>query len=376
MSARPARSLAQFAREQAVLLCALAAAVASMLLRPPVPANWRAYAESVDVRTLALLFCLMAVVAGLTRAGLMAKIRARMVRGERTARQISFALVNLSFFSAMVLTNDVALISFVPLALLLLGASSTRAVVTTLTAQTVAANLGSMLTPIGNPQNIYLYSAFGMGLGEFFATIAPFALAGFAASNALCLLVPREAVEAGEAADAVSLNVRLVTVYIVLLCVCLACVGRLISWQLCLVAVFAACLVFDRRVLLEVDYGLLLTFVCFFVFVGNLKSVPAVAGTVQAALGGREILVSALLSQVISNVPAAIMLSGFTDAGGALLVGTNIGGLGTPVASLASLITLRAYAAYPGSRMGSFVRCFLAVNLSLLAASLLLATII
>ena len=168
-----------FIQAEAVLVVAAFAALLSACLFPPTPQNWSAYAEAIDWRTIGLLFCLMTVVAGFTRAGLLARVRSLLTRTEGTQRRLSLLLVTLSFFTAMIVTNDVALISFAPLTLLLFQGSEPRSTIITLVAQTVAANLGSMMTPIGNPQNIYLYSAFELELGEFLTAIAPYGIIGF-----------------------------------------------------------------------------------------------------------------------------------------------------------------------------------------------------
>lgn len=358
-----------FIQSEAVLVIAAIAALASMAAFPPTPEHLGAYVEAIDMRTIGLLFCLMTVVAGLTRAGVLSLARTRLTRGKGTARRLSLLLVILSFFAAMVVTNDVALISFVPLTLLLFRSAPARDLIVTLVAQTVAANLGSMMTPIGNPQNIYLYSTFNIDLGAFVATLAPYGAAGLVASALPCLLVPSEPIESGELEET-ALDVKLLVVYGALFSLALACVGRAVSWEACTAATIAACLVFDRGVLRHIDYSLLLTFACFFIFVGNLKHVDALVAALRALLAGREVLVSALASQVISNVPAAIMLSGFTDNAAGLLIGTNIGGLGTPIASLASLITLRYYARSANARTGRYLLWFTGINMALLAAFL------
>lgn len=364
-----------FIQSEAVLAIAALAAVASMAAFPPVPDNLPAHLEAIDLRTIGLLFCLMTVVAGFTRAGLLARARTLLTRGQSGARRIVLLLVTISFFASMVVTNDVALISFVPLTLLLLQHATPRTLIIALVAQTVAANLGSMMTPIGNPQNIYLYSTFNIDLGTFLATLAPYGILGLAASLLPCVLIPNEPLAANELRET-PINRHLLAVYSVLFALALACVGRIVSWELCTIVTIAACLVFDRSVLRHIDYSLLATFVCFFIFVGNLKHVDALVTALQGLLAGREVLVSALTSQVISNVPAAIMLSGFTHNATGLLIGTNIGGLGTPVASLASLITLRIYARSGNAQTGRYLLYFLVYNVILLALFLALACVL
>lgn len=364
-----------FIQAEAVLVVAALAALLSACLFPPTPQNWSAYAEAIDWRTIGLIFCLMTVVAGFTRAGLLACVRSLLTRTEGTQRRLSLLLVTLSFFTAMTVTNDVALISFAPLTLLLFQGSEPRSTIITLVAQTVAANLGSMMTPIGNPQNIYLYSAFELELGEFLTTIAPYGIIGLLASIAPCMLIPNTKATLGKAADS-KVDTQLALAYGALFLLALACVGRVVSWKLCVLITLIGCLIFDRSVLKHLDYSLLITFACFFIFVGNIRHVQVIASTLQSIVVGREVLVSALVSQVISNVPAAIMLSGFSSNGIGLLVGTNIGGLGTPVASLASLITLRVYGRSRDAQTGRYLLCFTAINLALLVLFLGLASLL
>lgn len=208
---------------------------------------------------------------------------------------------------------------------------------------------------------------------SFIRSEAVLVIAAFAAILS-ALAFPPTAQNLGAYADAI--DTRRALAYGALFALALACVGRLVSWEICSALTICACLAIDRDVLRHIDYSLLLTFICFFIFVGNLKHIDAIATTLASLVSGREIIVSALVSQVISNVPAAIMLSGFTDDAVGLLIGTNIGGLGTPVASLASLITLRIYGRSHGARTVRYLCWFTAINMLLLTAFLALATLL
>ncbi len=228
-----------FIQAEAVLFVAALAALLSAGLFPPTPRNWSAYAAANDWRASGRLFCLMTVVAGFTRAGLLARVRSLLTRTEGTQRCLSLLLVTLAFFTAMLVTIDVALISFAPLTLLLFQGSEPRSTIITLVAQTVAANLvaqtvaanlGSMMTPIGNPQNIYLYSAFELELGEFLTAIAPYGIIGFLASIAPCMLIPNTKATLGKTADS-KVDTRLALAYGALFLIALACVGRVMSWD-------------------------------------------------------------------------------------------------------------------------------------------------
>lgn len=326
-------------REEAVLTAAWLLALLSMLAVPPD----RGYLDYVDLHTLGLLFALMAVMSGLSGLGLFHTMGEALLRRIRTTRQLEAVLIFLPFFTSMGVTNDVALITFVPFALevLTMAGLSTR-ILPVVVMQTIAANLGSMTTPIGNPQNLYLYSRYALSMSEFFSALLPLTAASFVLL-ALFVLLRRSApvsVPVSAQRPAPMNRLRLL-VLLILFLLCLAAVARLLPlWSVCL-AVLVVLLAVDRNALKKVDYALLLTFVGFFVFVGNLGRLPLFTDLFRSLLSGREVLCAVAASQVISNVPAALLLSGFTDRAQALLVGVNLGGLGTLIASMASLISYK-----------------------------------
>ncbi|SFP73139.1 transporter, YbiR family [Oscillibacter sp. PC13] len=344
-------------------MSAALAAVASMLLIPPSPS----YFEYVDMAVLSQLFCLMAVVAGLGSTGVLDSLSRLLLQRIHTAGQLTAALVFLCFFSAMLLTNDVALLTFVPLTLSLLPPQAEPRRTWTVILETVAANLGSLATPVGNPQNLFLYHHYGLSVGRFFQITLPLTACSMAAVFLLCRLMPGHLVSAAVSMpQARPLKRRGAVKYGWLFLLCLLTVFHGVSSWLCLAAVAAVLLATDRGLLRQVDWLLLATFVCFFIFVGNLSAVPAVSGFLSSTLSGHELLVSALTSQVISNVPAAVLLAPFTSEVRGLLLGVNIGGLGTPVASLASLISYRLYSAAPAPNRGRYLAVFSLLNFSLL----------
>ena len=355
-------AIRSFVRREPVLLIAALAALLSCCFVPPDVA----YLDYMDYRTLALLYCLMTVVAGLRKAGLFAFLAHRLCENVKSVRMIGLVLVLLSFFSAMLITNDVALLTFVPFAVVVLGlADHRKELIHIVVLQTVAANLGSMLTPVGNPQNLYLYSYYNLSFSAFLRTTLPvwllslllICLACFALSPApLSLFL-------GENPD---LDRRSLWLYLALFLVCLLVVLRVLSWPVMLGIVTVLLLVFDRKILLRADFMLLLTFVAFFVFSGNLARIDAVDQLLRRLLEGRVYLTSLLASQVISNVPAALLLSGFTEDAQNLLLGVNIGGLGTPIASLASLISLKLYSHSEHAHTGRYLAEFTLLNLALL----------
>ena len=355
-------AIRSFVRREPVLLIAALAAIFSCVLVPPDPA----YLGYMDFRTLALLYCLMIVVAGLRQAGLFAHLAHRLCENVKSVRMIALTLVLLCFFSAMLITNDVALLTFVPFAVVVLGmADRKKDLIHIVVLQTVAANLGSMLTPVGNPQNLYLYSRYDLSFGAFVRATLPLWLLSLLLVGLACLALSPTPLRIflGEEPG---LDRRALWLYAALFAVCLLVVLRILSWPVMLVIVAAALLILDRKILLKADFMLLLTFVAFFVFSGNLARLDAVDRLLRRLLEGRVYLTSLLTSQVISNVPAALLLSGFTEDWGSLLLGVNVGGLGTPIASLASLISMKLYAHSDHAHTGRYLAEFTLVNGALL----------
>ena len=351
-----------FLKHEPVFVIALLAAVVSCFFVPPDAA----YAEYVDFRTLALLYALMVVVAGLRAAGVFTSLAQTLCGKANSTRVIGVMLVCLCFFSSMLITNDVALLTFVPFAVIVLGMAGRKGdLIRVVVLQTVAANLGSMLTPVGNPQNLYLHSYYNMSMGEFFSATFPVWGLSLVLLLLCCLFLPKVPLEAALTEKTV-LDRKSLWVYLALFVVCLLTVIRLLPWYFMLPIVIAALLFFDRSRLKSADFVLLLTFVAFFVFAGNLARIDAVNALLQSLLLGREYWTGLVTSQIISNVPAALLLSGFTSNAKALLLGVNIGGLGTPIASLASLISLKLYTGTEDARLGRFLLEFTVVNVLLL----------
>lgn len=434
-SVRPLASrIARFARERTVLLVSALAALATVAFVPPD----EAYLGYFDVKTLACLFGILAVVGALRGIGLFEHAARLIVARFATCRSAVAALVGSTLVLSMFATNDLALIMMLPLsAATLLKAGWERSLPFAFIMQNLAANLGGMILPFGNPQNLYLYERFSIPLGDFLSVMTlPFAVS--VALIALCCALfakpeppqpakkraaekemtkkratekraaekqsaeeraaenslvdegrqqaafpasgeplqrtnvsretlgpfavssesprqtarngegPTSAFEQGRGADTaapriVSARRARALGYAALLVLVIASVFRVVPYPVAVGAVVAVLGVLDRRALRTVDWGLLLTFACFFVFAGNLARIPAVEGFFSFWMGESALLVAAGASQIISNVPAAVLLSHFADGYQALLVGVNIGGAGTLVASLASLITFNEY---------------------------------
>ena len=351
-----------FLKKEPVLVISVLAAAVSCFLVPPDAG----YLDYIDFRTLSLLYALMTVVAGLRKAGVFAALAHALCARAKNIRSIGMILVGLCFFSSMLITNDVALLTFVPFAVVVLGlAGRKQELIRVVVLQTVAANLGSMLTPVGNPQNLHLYTHYGLSMGEFLLTTLPVWLLSLALVLGCCFSLPGAGFSAA-LDDQPAVERRSLGSYLALFAVCLLTVLRVLSWPAMLAVVILIVLILDRPTLLEADFMLLLTFVAFFIFAGNLARIEAVDSLLRRLLSGREYLTALLTSQVISNVPAALLLSRFTDNAKALLLGTNIGGLGTPIASLASLISLKLYSRSEDARLGRFLLEFTVVNVVLL----------
>ena len=355
MSAR----VKEFFKRETVLCIAAVCALLTVALVPPDGE----YIGYIDFKVLCLLLCLMAVVEGFQSCGVFRWMAFRLLEKSGSGKTLGFILVMLPFFSSMLVTNDVALLTFVPFTLMLLEQiDCMRSAVSVLVLQTVAANLGSMATQVGNPQNLYLYSAYSLSAGEFFAVTMPLTAISFVLLGVVSLRVlPSELPKFELEKEALGQPKKL-AVYSVLFVLCLLTVFRVLPYPILTVIVIAALAAVEPKLLKKLDIALLATFVCFFVVSGNLGRVEAVRSFLQALLEKNTLLTSAAASQVISNVPAAVLLSGFTDQWKPLLEGVNIGGLGTPIASLASLITLKIYLRSKGADAGRFLAVFTAVN--------------
>ena len=354
------------------MLCiSLLLAVLSMIF---VPLD-RQYANYIDFHTLSILLSLMLIMAGLRDLGLFSTIGSRMLDRTSNVRSLSIVLVLLCFVFSMFITNDVSIIAFVPFTIdVLIMAGLEKYMIRIIVLQTVAANLGSMLTPIGNPQNLYLFSKSRMSPAGFVSLMLPYTLLSFAGLLAACfILIDRRDVSVKTQAPKTLLSAekRKAVIYILLFLFALTSVARLISVYIVMAVVLAAVLALDRKTLLKADYALLFTFVFLFIFIGNMKRIPQISLWLGSIIQGHELLTSVLSSQVISNVPAAILLSGFTDNTSALIVGTNLGGLGTIIASMASLISFKYYGKTAGKRNAAYLGVFTLLNLIFLAALLL-----
>lgn len=365
------RNLWSWCKKEAVLSIAIVLAIVSaFFVRPD-----KEYISYIDFKTLGILFCLMAVMAGLQKIGLFSYVAEKLLEIVNHIRGLIFILIMLCFFSSMLITNDVALITFVPFTFIvlhmILGEKAEKLVVPVVVMQTIAANLGSMLTPIGNPQNLYLYGKTTMSFAEFILFMLPYTVVAFVILAVWCFVFPYQ----GEKHVELQLkeNTLLgrykkeILIYSVLFVLCLLEVAHVLPYQLVLAVVLVVVFFLDKEVLRRVDYALLFTFIGFFVFIGNMGRVPAFNALIQNIIDGNEILTSVVASQFMSNVPAALLLSGFTNKYELLIVGTNLGGLGTLIASMASLISFKYIGKEYKQLKGKYMVYFTVANVLFLA---------
>lgn len=330
------------------------------------------YAEMIDFRTLALLFSLMIIMEGSNRLGIFRLVAEKMLGKVTTIRGIAVSLCLICFFSAMLITNDVALITFVPFTVIVLKIADLESkMIPVVILETVAANLGSMMTPIGNPQNLYLFSKMEIPGNVFAQSVFPYVLLSLALLMLSILFLGNVRTAPLKMKQNKKTDYKRLMVYVILFILALLTVFRLLPYLLLLSVCIAVVLLIDRPVLKYVDYSLLFTFIFLFIFIGNLGEIQNVRIFLQNIVSGREVAVAIMASQIFSNVPAAILLSGFTDQAEALLIGTNLGGLGTLIASMASLISFKIIIK-ENMKAGKYLFHFTWVNVAFLACNILL----
>ena len=349
-------------KKNAVMWIALLAALVTSVF---VPVD-KEYLNYFDYKTLACLFCTLAVVCALKNVNFFYMLAHRIVRVFKTARASVLALTYITFIGSMLLANDMALLTFLPLGYIVLtSAKKEKYMAFTFIMQNIAANLGGMLTPFGNPQNLYLYTKFNIPTAEFTSImLLPF-LVSVSLITVCCLIfVKAEPLEVGE--EKIEVEPKKTALYLLLFAFSIVIVFRVIPYQIGLVVIPAALLITDRRALKEVDYPLLFTFVFFFIFAGNMARIEPVRALFSSLLEKNTLLFSVVSCQFISNVPSAILLSQFTGDYRGLLLGVNIGGVGTLISSLASLITFREYVKHNPKKSGYYLGMFSAFNFAFL----------
>jgi len=357
------RKVIQFVKKETVLVIAVVLAIASMILVPPS----KQYFNYIDYSVIGILFCLMLAVAGFMELGVLDSISAKLITKARNVKILRIILVNCVFFSSMFFTNDVALIAFVPITIGIFHFVGREKLISTVVLETIAANIGSMLTPTGNPQNLYLYSFYHIHILDFWKMVLPVGIVGYLVIMCILLVSKSGSIEVSTKRQFDFNNKKALLAYFCgIFILCVLTVLRVIDYRICVAIVLVSIIIFDRKLLKKVDYGLLLTFVAFFVFVGNIEQLPIVKDALSHFLTGRVLGTSIISSQVISNVPAAMMISRFTDDAQNVLLGVNIGGIGTLIASLASLISFKLYAKSDGSAPIKYLGVFTVYNVAFL----------
>ena len=401
------KKILYFIKKETVLSIAVVLAVMSVFFVAPD----REYISYIDFRTLAILFCLMSIVAGLRNIGVFDKLAERLLAKVHGIGGVTVILICLCFFMSVFITNDVSLITFVPFTIILMKKRNPdvggKWMLKVIVMQTIAANLGSMLTPLGNPQNLYLYGKAGIGIAEFLKIMLPYTVCAFALLIAwigLASMVRKRKLSHEEkteikqnkgldsAEDKASTKrqkdplgasglkwgkkdaewIEKFTAYIILFVISLLAVSHILPYGVPFALVFLYLLLRDRKILTQVDYSLLCIFIALFIFIGNLGRIPAFSQLLSDILTGREVVTSVIASQVMSNVPAAILLSGFTDHIRELVIGTNLGGLGTLIASMASLISFKYVAREDRSFRGRYFLEFTVANVIFLFIMMIL----
>ena len=355
-------SFGGFVRKNLVMVIAMLAAAITCFFVPPDAA----YLDYFDVKTLTCLFCVLAVVCALKNIHFFYMLAKQLVRMFRNARMCILALVYITFIGSMLIANDMALLTFLPLGTFVLATTGKgKYTAFTFIMQNIAANLGGMLTPFGNPQNLYLYTKFNIPNLEFMQIMAaPFVLAIALITLCCIIFVKPEPLALKE--EKLSLPLGRSVVYLLLFALAIAIVFRGIPYYIGLIVIPAALLFMDRKALKMVDYPLLFTFVFFFIFSGNMARIDVIRRVFSFLLEKSTLLFSVASCQVISNVPSAILLSQFTTNYKELLLGVNIGGVGTLIASLASLITFREYTKQQKGKTGYYILLFSAFNFAFL----------
>ena len=375
-------------KDVVLTIAILLALLSSLFVHPD-----KQYINYIDYRTLILLFCLMSVMAGLRKIKLFDRVAATLVSRCTNEGQLIILLVVVVFFTSMIITNDVALLTFVPFTISVLNILhpnvKNRWMITLIVMETIAANLGSMLTPVGNPQNLYLYNVSGMSMGGFLLIMLPYSVLS------LVMLIIWIIIRCNSKSTNIDRNIklgdirntnseiaynsrdkRIIGMYFFLFILCIMTVVKIISFYITFVILLVCILIFDRDTLKNVDYSLIFTFTGFFIFIGNIGRIPLFRDFLQEVISGKEMITAVLCSQIMSNVPAALLLTGFTDNIRMLIIGTNLGGLGTLIASMASLISFKFIQREDKNVNGTYIATFTVANVVFLICLMVLYQII
>ncbi len=365
--------LKEFIKQNTVMCVAFFAALITSLIVTPDSE----YLTYIDFKTVTCLFITLAVICALRNIRFFTVVARKLVSIAGTVRKTIILLLIITFVGSMLIANDMALITFLPLSYIALKETEKEKYLCfTFIMQNIAANLGGMLTPFGNPQNLFLYNKFNIPTGEFTLIMLPPFLLSISMIIACCFIFVRNEKITLTRSESTPLPAKKTAIYLILFAFTIAIVFRLVHFTVGLVLIPAALIIMDKKALKDVDYGLLLTFVFFFIFAGNMSRIDTVSNIMSTLLEKNTLLVSTLSCQGISNVPSAILLSEFTANYRELLLGVNIGGAGTLIASLASLITFKQYQSINPKGTVKYLISFSVINFTFLGILLIFCHLI
>lgn len=349
-------SFIEFLKKEIVLVIATVLAITSSLISTP-------KLSYIDFKVLILLFNLMIVVAAFKELKVLDNIAIGLLKKCNTYTSISFALIFITFIASMIVTNDVALITFVPLSIVIAKKANID-VLKIVIFQTLAANLGSSFTPMGNPQNLFIYSYYNLSPLDFFKITVPIVILAIVFLSTLILKDKKMKLKL-DLSDVTIENKRDVILFSLLFGIILLSVFHLIDYKITFGITIITVIILNKKLFKEIDYSLLITFIGFFIFIGNISTMDVVRSFMENILNSEKstFISSILASQVISNVPATMLLSGFTGHFKELLLGVNIGGMGTLIASLASVISYKIYTGEFREKNDKYLRKFNLYNL-------------
>ena len=351
-----------FAKKEVVLSVAIVATIITLFFVPPD----KEYLEYFEYKTLIALFCMLAVVAGLKNTNVFELISKTLIGLFKTRRAVIYSLVYGTFFFDMIVANDMSLITFLPLTYIVLHSTNNdKYLAFTFIMQTIAANMGGMITPYGNPQNLYLYSYYNIPTLEFFGVLLIQSITVAVLLFVGCLFIKNEKLTL-ESKGKIDIKKKELSVYAVLFVFVILSIFRVVPHVITLALVILAVLIVDRERFKHVDYALLATFCVFFIFSGNIARIPGIKEFIAGIVEDNTLVAGIVSCQFISNVPTAIFLSKFTENYRDLLVSVNIGSLGIIISSLASLITLKEYLKHQPKNFKKYMGLFTLINTTFL----------
>lgn len=344
------------------------------MLQKIIEITYESIIKQIDFNTLIILFCLMGVVSGFSRLGYIDRVSHTLVTKAKSFRMLMMVTVGATYVISMIVTNDVGLIVMIPFTIAVLGSIGRNdKLIKIVVLETLAANLGGMSTPIGNPHNLYTYQHYGMNIGKFIITLLPYVVVSIATLVVIIYLdksgKDKISISVTEyVKDEISTNRRIVLTigYVILFVLCICVVLGLISCYIPFIIEILFMIIYDRKVIGDINYGLLIKFVILFIVVGNLARLPWINNNLGTMVKGNEFFLAVGLSQFLSNLPVAVMLTQFTSKGYDVMMGANIGGLGTIIASMASVISLEYYRKTKEVNLKKYMGVFTIYNIILL----------